>query len=595
MANYQLKKRNGDPIPSSGTGLSPTVIDSTSTDLNLIGQNTPDYGTALNENFIRLLENFSGSTPTNYPLVGQLWWDSSNNILRTYTGTVTGGQDFPGWKINTGATVSTLNAPPGDTSSKGGDLWFVSDTNALKVWTGNPTSGDGDGWKTIGALPPEFAGTVITSTKIYDTSGGGHQVLQVKVNNTVGAMFSGDLPFTTTQITGFSLVKPGLNFNASPSVNWKIGTQEQAALGGTIVERTSDGSINATNLNATAVNTSGTITAGSFVGTLSGNVAGYISAPGITAGTISVTNGISASTVTTTGGFNGTINTPSQPNITGLGNVVNLQTNGTTTFTGTTNLVGTGTLNGLPLATLSSGVVPPALGGTGVNNGSYTLTITGTSFINQNVAINSSPTLRGTNFNNIPNSALINQGITIGSTFVPLGSTYNPGSTVSGLSGTANQVIVSGATGSVTLSLPQSIATTSAVTFGSMNIGSASGATTGQIRASDNVIAFASSDIKFKENVRPIPNALATVLAIGGDLFDWTDAYVESKGGVDGYFVQKADFGVIAQKVKASFPLASRTREDGSLAVDYAKLSALAFAAIAELSEEIKELKAKLR
>ena len=167
MANYQLKKRNGDPIPSSGTGLSPTVIDSTSTDLNLIGQNTPDYGTALNENFIRLLENFSGSTPTNYPLVGQLWWDSSNNILRTYTGTVTGGQDFPGWKINTGATVSTLNAPPGDTSSKGGDLWFVSDTNALKVWTGNPTSGDGDGWKTIGALPPEFAGTVITLSLIH--------------------------------------------------------------------------------------------------------------------------------------------------------------------------------------------------------------------------------------------------------------------------------------------------------------------------------------------------------------------------------------------------------------------------------------------
>jgi len=57
--------------------------------------------------------------------------------------------------------------------------------------------------------------------------------------------------------------------------------------------------------------------------------------------------------------------------------------------------------------------------------------------------------------------------------------------------------------------------------------------------------------------------------------------------------VQKSDFGVVAQKVKANFPLASRTREDGSLAVDYAKLSALAFAAIAELKTELDILKAK--
>jgi len=108
-----------------------------------------------------------------------------------------------------------------------------------------------------------------------------------------------------------------------------------------------------------------------------------------------------------------------------------------------------------------------------------------------------------------------------------------------------------------------------------------------------NVTAFYSSDIKFKENVRGIPDALETVEAIGGKLFDWTDEYVEDHGGEDGYFMQKNDFGVIAQDVQKVFPIAVRTRPDGSLAVDYEKLSALAFAAVAELSIRVKSLEAR--
>jgi hypothetical protein len=43
--------------------------------------------------------------------------------------------------------------------------------------------------------------------------------------------------------------------------------------------------------------------------------------------------------------------------------------------------------------------------------------------------------------------------------------------------------------------------------------------------------------------------------------------------------------------VLSAFPEAVRKRDDDSLAVDYAKLSALAFAAIAELKKEIDVLK----
>jgi hypothetical protein len=125
----------------------------------------------------------------------------------------------------------------------------------------------------------------------------------------------------------------------------------------------------------------------------------------------------------------------------------------------------------------------------------------------------------------------------------------------------------------------------------SLGVGTAASGTSGEVRATNNVVAYFSSDAKFKENIRDIPNALDKVCSIGGKLFSWTDEYVESKGGADGYFILKDDYGVIAQDVLSAFPEAVRKRDDDSLAVDYAKLSALAFAAIAELKKEIDVLK----
>jgi hypothetical protein len=161
------------------------------------------------------------------------------------------------------------------------------------------------------------------------------------------------------------------------------------------------------------------------------------------------------------------------------------------------------------------------------------------------------------------------------------------------LTGTSNQVVVTNGSGSITLSTPQSIGTASSVQFGSFGVGTAASGTSGEIRATNNVTAYYSSDIRLKSNINDISNALDKVNHIGGKTFDWSDNYIAEHGGEDGYFVQKSDFGVIAQDVQEVFPQAVRTREDGTLAVDYAKLSALAFAAIKELSEKVKILEAK--
>ena len=132
----------------------------------------------------------------------------------------------------------------------------------------------------------------------------------------------------------------------------------------------------------------------------------------------------------------------------------------------------------------------------------------------------------------------------------------------------------------------------SSTQFTSLGIGTAASGTTGEIRATNNITAYYSSDKKFKENIRPIPNALNMVTQIGGKLYDWKDKYLEEHGGADDYFLRKSDFGVVAQDlIESGFGVAVRKRPDGSLAVDYEKLCALAFQAIVELKQEVDELK----
>jgi hypothetical protein len=165
---------------------------------------------------------------------------------------------------------------------------------------------------------------------------------------------------------------------------------------------------------------------------------------------------------------------------------------------------------------------------------------------------------------------------------------------VVGLSAGTGVSVSGSAGGTFTVGIGQAVGTTAGVTFGSLTLGSFTTSSTllssyGAIQSYDNITAYAGSDIRFKENVRPIPNALEKAISIGGKLFDWTDDYINSKGGADGYFLRKQDFGVIANDVLAHFPEAARTKSDGTLAVDYEKLAALALQAIVEQEENHKK------
>jgi hypothetical protein len=122
-------------------------------------------------------------------------------------------------------------------------------------------------------------------------------------------------------------------------------------------------------------------------------------------------------------------------------------------------------------------------------------------------------------------------------------------------------------------------------------VGTAASTTAGEIRATNNITGYYSSDRRLKENIKPIENALEKIKKLEGVMFDWTEEYIKSHGGEDGYFVRKHDTGVIAQQVEEVLPEVVVTREDGYKAVNYEKIMGLVIQAINELQEKIDNIK----
>ncbi len=96
----------------------------TQTDVSFIGKGYAGYGEVIAENFLHLLENFSSTTAPAKPIKGQLWYDSTTQKLKVFTGTSfqpVGGANY------------TATSPVGLSA---GDLWFNSTTQQLYINNG---------------------------------------------------------------------------------------------------------------------------------------------------------------------------------------------------------------------------------------------------------------------------------------------------------------------------------------------------------------------------------------------------------------------------------------------------------------------------
>ena len=118
--------------------------------------------------------------------------------------------------------------------------------------------------------------------------------------------------------------------------------------------------------------------------------------------------------------------------------------------------------------------------------------------------------------------------------------------------------------------------------------------TNGEIRATNEITAYFGSDIRLKENIQLIADPITLINQIRGVRFDWTEDYIQGRGGEDGYFVRKHDIGVIAQEIESILPEIVANRDDGFKAVKYEKIVPLLIEAIKELHKEIEILKKKI-
>lgn len=189
---YKITKTSGAEITTIPDG----SVDATSTSLTLIGKNFAGYGSFLNENYVRLMENFSNVTAPANALEGQLWYDNLNGLLKQYTGSV--------WK-----TIASTSAGASQPQSPVlGDMWWDTTNNQLKVYSGTA-------WVTVGPTYSSSSGTTgALVDRIIDTNGIEHSVVKFFVSDDVIAIVSdaGSTGFTpATEIPGFDKIYPGLN------------------------------------------------------------------------------------------------------------------------------------------------------------------------------------------------------------------------------------------------------------------------------------------------------------------------------------------------------------------------------------------------
>ena len=203
---YNITQTNGTELISGG--LADGTIDTTTTSLTLVGKNYPGYGTFLNQNVVRIVENFAnGSAPTG-PLPGQLWWDTGTKYLQLNTATTKGTASQAFKPL---ATMSSGASAPNNPVV--GEQWWDTSTLQLKVYNGTS-------FTTVGPVATSSTGNsgAIPDTIVAVSPSATYVVVKIYVDNTLVAIWSKESDFTTA-VAGFATIKPGLNLSTAIANN----------------------------------------------------------------------------------------------------------------------------------------------------------------------------------------------------------------------------------------------------------------------------------------------------------------------------------------------------------------------------------------
>lgn len=214
--SYTLNKTNSETLI--------TLLDGTTADaggLTFIGKNYLSYGEIQNENFLKLLENFSYNLPPTNPLKGQIWYDTSTSpgVLKIYDGVR--------FKPVSGVTLGNAAPTAGLTT---GDAWWDTVNEQYKVYSGTE-------WLVVGPAYSKLDGKSGAIVEvIYDTGNTKHVVTSMYSNNNRTVIVSHDAAFTpNVTIAGFATISPGVNLSTAVSNNLLHGTSKNSQQLGNVV------------------------------------------------------------------------------------------------------------------------------------------------------------------------------------------------------------------------------------------------------------------------------------------------------------------------------------------------------------------------
>jgi hypothetical protein len=199
--SYTINKTDGSLLVVLPDG----EVDENTTSVALIGRNTNAYGEYYNENLVVMLENFAtnGVAP-NAPLVGQLWYDTSDGRLKIYTPL----------EIFSPVGIATVS-PSQPTSPNAGDLWIDSTNNQLNF------SSNGISFVTVG---PFNSSNATNKTGWYSENIGTGTFAVLYNKDKVVAIASSSTVSFTSPFDGMAGVTAGINLNTSiPGIRF-VGT-----------------------------------------------------------------------------------------------------------------------------------------------------------------------------------------------------------------------------------------------------------------------------------------------------------------------------------------------------------------------------------
>lgn len=206
---YVINKYNGEQLIVLEDG----TID-TSTSINFVGRNYVGYGEAQNENFLYLLENFANSRPPNRPLLGQIWFNTTDTAAYLYNGNT--------WSP-VGAAIISDTEPEGRVA---GTLWLDSSLGQMKVYSGSA-------WIVVGPEAVQgFGSTKARSGLLYDNLGNPKPVIFLEINDVIIGICTGETFTVQAQYipTGFtSELIAGINLSANVKFTGQLnGTASSA-------------------------------------------------------------------------------------------------------------------------------------------------------------------------------------------------------------------------------------------------------------------------------------------------------------------------------------------------------------------------------